>query len=1334
MLASILLLSATVAAAQAPASFVAFESGPVRPLAMSPDGSRLFAVNTPDNRLEVFEVGGTGLTHLTSVPVGLEPVAVATRNDDEVWVVNHLSDSVSVVSLATDPPRVVRTLIVGDEPRDVVFGGPGGRRAFITCAHRGQGSPLPLQPFDPGVGRAAVWVFDAGALGTSHGGTPLTIVRLFGDTPRALAVTPDGAKVWAGIFLSGNRTTTVHRGAVAAGSRPPPLTNADGEIAPATGLIVKFDGARWVGPGDGTWDEQVRFSLPDHDVFEIDAMADPPAAVGAHSGVGTVLFNMVWNPGTGALYVSNTDARNDVRFEGPGVFAGSTVRGHFVENRITVVRPNAVVPRALNPHIDYSTSPGPPEEIERSLAIPLDMVLSSDGATLYVAAFGSSKIGVLSTAELEAGTFVPSVAGQLEVSGGGPAGLVLDEVRDRLYVQTRFDNSVASIDLATGIEVQVLPLHNPEPASLREGRRFLYDARRTSGHGDSACASCHVFGDLDSLAWDLGNPDDPVVPNTNPFRNGRPLVPVFHPMKGPMTTQSLRGLSGAGPMHWRGDRTGATTGEDPFDEEIAFRRFEGAFDSLLGLGGPLTPAEMQAFTSFVLQVTYPPNPIRNLDNTLTPEQQRGRDFFLFRGGSRGVTSCQSCHRLDPEAGQFGADGFTSDDLIEPQTFKIPHLRNLYQKIGMFGMPEVPAISGEGHEFMGDQIRGFGFVHDGAFDTLQRFLRSIVFTFPDGDAQRTDVASFLLAFDSNLAPIVGQQVTLTPNNAGTAGPRIDLLVARASVTSPRGECDLIVKGTLNGVSRGWLMVSPGRFQTDRLTQPPLHDAALRQIASTPGQELTYTCVPAGSGVRMALDRDQDGFFDRDEIDGYSDPTDAASVPVDRDGDGVTNLEDNCPDVANPQQIDSDFDGIGNSCDLDPVLVVSSDPADQPDYFTIQEAVDAAIQSGTTIRILPGLGPYHESVQVHRELLLSFVGAMGPGSTTIVDGAGGAAIDVISGSSSRAVAIQDLSVRGAAGIRAWTSTVIDGVDFQDISGTALGLYQGTHDVHDVTVANAGEGIQLAAGAALTLDTARFDAVAGTAADISGAATIRTIAIAAAGDGISVATGGALDLAHSTIANGSGAGVEAAAGSSVTVSHTILWGNASGDLIGVACTNVWWSDSGSADCSALNDNISSDPALLPDLRLAAGSSAADHGPDPAAFTGTPSRDLAGGPRLRDADGDGMARMDIGAYERDNPAWSGTEVRNARWETDSLLVWDAHPLAAGYAVHDGDLDALSFSSFGTCRAAVTSPALEDESVPPAGSGRFYLVALIDSAGQEGTLGPGSSVERSRFGALCVP
>jgi hypothetical protein len=62
-----------------PSSFTLFESGPVRPLALSPDGKLLFAANTPDNRLEIFRVHRQGLMHRGSIPVGLEPVAVAAR-------------------------------------------------------------------------------------------------------------------------------------------------------------------------------------------------------------------------------------------------------------------------------------------------------------------------------------------------------------------------------------------------------------------------------------------------------------------------------------------------------------------------------------------------------------------------------------------------------------------------------------------------------------------------------------------------------------------------------------------------------------------------------------------------------------------------------------------------------------------------------------------------------------------------------------------------------------------------------------------------------------------------------------------------------------------------------------------------------------------------------------------------------------------------------------------------------------------------------------------------------------------------------------------------------
>ena len=60
--------------------FTAFESGQVRPLAITPDRKFLLAVNTPDAKLEIFKITNAGLEHRASVPVGLEPVAVAVRS------------------------------------------------------------------------------------------------------------------------------------------------------------------------------------------------------------------------------------------------------------------------------------------------------------------------------------------------------------------------------------------------------------------------------------------------------------------------------------------------------------------------------------------------------------------------------------------------------------------------------------------------------------------------------------------------------------------------------------------------------------------------------------------------------------------------------------------------------------------------------------------------------------------------------------------------------------------------------------------------------------------------------------------------------------------------------------------------------------------------------------------------------------------------------------------------------------------------------------------------------------------------------------------------------
>jgi YVTN family beta-propeller protein len=953
-------LLAPLAGAQG--TFLTFDTLQGRPIAISPDGTRLFAVDTPDNHLEIFDIAGNGdLVPAGSVPVGMEPTAVAARNDDEVWVVNFLSDSVSVVDVSGIVPRVVRTLLVGDEPSDIVFAGPGDGRAFITTAHRGQNSPYPDGEYDmEGIGRADIWVFDAANLGTSLGGNALTTITVFGDKPRALARSTDGSKVYAAIFHSGNQTMALNAGFVCTtgatalsnntpepscpldggtspGGMPPPHQNQtpDEIDRPENGIIVKWkrDGVTnaWQDELDRDWNSWVKFALPDRDVFEINANANPPVAVdgsstcsdgsGCWAGVGTTIFNMAVNPISGKIYVSNTDAQNHVRFEGPGTLAApikpvgepATVQGNLAQARITVLDGSSVVPRHLNKHIDYAMRPAPVGVKEKSIANPMGMLVSPDGNTLYVASFGSGKVGVFDTGDLETNAFVPNSTDHIVLSGGGPSGLALQGTR--LYVLTRFNNSISVVDTATKNEVQTLALHNPEPSSVVSGRPFLYDASLTSSNGEASCSSCHIGGDLDDLGWDLGNPDDLQKPNVNTM-NDDPFVETgfgscqiqqalfgngctFHPMKGPMTTQSLRGLDLQGPQHWRGDREGNATS--------SFLAFNGAFPGLVGRDTTLDPGDMIAFKDFALQLRYPPNPTRALENTLTPIQVSGQTVFNAADTDQ-VASCNDCHTLDPANGFFGGDGRSTFD-AGSEIFKVPHLRNMYQKVGMFGAAQpqpvvidqigtVTAFDGP-YTHQGDQVRGFGYSHDGSVDSLFRFVSSSLFDIDD--TAQEQVEAFMIAFDSDLAPIVGQQITLTATNAGVAGPRIDLMLSRCGTAFASkvlvdlnggavNECDLIAKLAQGGNPRGYVYdATGGLFEPDD-GGAAITDAALRALAAAAGQEVTYTAAPPGSGYRMGINRDLDNELD---------------------------TPDNCPGVPNNDQTDTDDDGLGDACDPTPL---------------------------------------------------------------------------------------------------------------------------------------------------------------------------------------------------------------------------------------------------------------------------------------------------------------------------------------------------------------------------------------------------------------------------------
>ena len=795
---------------QSTSDFVHFESGHVHPLAMTPDGTRLLAVETPDSRVSVFDLTGAAPVRIAEIPVGLEPVSVAVNGNGEAWVVNQLSDDVSIINLSTLHVRA--TLKVGDEPSDVVFAGTP-LRAWVSVSQED-----------------AIKLYDPANLATAP-----QVIAIPARKPRSLSVSADGAKVYTAVF-NGNHGATVLSEAEAGDSLPTPVPAMRAGLPPApkVGLLANFSSGHWVDISGKLWDSKIKYTVPLVELVQLDAATKAIARV--NGDIATIMMGTSVNPVTGACAVTGTYAELELRFE-------PNVRGHVTESRVAMLSTAGVRTLVgLNPQVNYTVPTGTQAERDSALSMPTGVAWAPDGQRLYVSALGSDKLGVVSAAGALLAR-VPTVA--------GPTGVVVDGARQRVYVLGRSREELQTLSTADFHSIAVAPLgFDPTPDDVVNGRRFFYGGF-TSGHGDQSCASCHLFGDMDNLVWDLGDPTGNMAPVPPGMLD--PLLQPMHPMKGPMATQSLRGLNSTGVLHWRGDRTD-------------FLAFKGATQSLLGRSAPIADSEMVAMSAFALALAYPPNPNQNLDRTFrdAPSGQasaeRGRVFFANTPVDGGRT-CNFCHALPN-----GTNGKLIDKvaLQSAQDMKVPQLRNLYQKSGF--KDTIGVVN----------KRGFGYTHNGSVDNLFDFLHFPGFNFAAGtagDAQRRDLEAYLLAFDTGMAPAVGAQVTFDGTAADAArGARMDSLTARADA----GDCDAIAKGRVGGLPRGW-KYGAGVWHADRSTVADVPSAQLRALAGA-GAELTVTGVPLGSGTRMGIDRDRDTYPDGDELAAGSDPGNPASTPA------------------------------------------------------------------------------------------------------------------------------------------------------------------------------------------------------------------------------------------------------------------------------------------------------------------------------------------------------------------------------------------------------------------------------------------------------------------------
>ena len=480
--------------------------------------------------------------------------------------------------------------------------------------------------------------------------------------------------------------------------------------------------------------------------------------------------------------------------------------------------------------------------------------------------------------------------------------------------------------------------------------------------------------------------------------------------------------------------------------------------------------------------------------------------------------------------------------------------------------------------------------------------------------------------------------------------------------------------------------------------------------------------------------------------------------DIDGDGYDDSIDNCPLTANPDQADRDADGNGDVCDIETLLVVSNDPADQADYPTIQAAIDAIQGPATVIRVLPGTGARYERFEVVRDPTMSFVVGESrramkivgvdddSGRSPVVDGylgvtgEYGTAAVLVSTVENLPVAIRNLTFRGTIGIRASVASDLAELEFQSITDRAIVLdaygAETIHRIEDVVLdSTVYSGIDVRQGNVLDLNLARLEGLAGYGVLVNGDTTVTGSLIARnASNGVWIGPYGSLDLQNSTIVDGAMNGVRNAQGRPVTVSSSILWGNAHDDLYNANCASVRSSLTGRPDCSIYNGNVSVDPRFIDapggDYRLSPDSPAIDRGTSPTEYSGSPCTDLDGRRRLQDHDGDGDATSDIGAYELAHPPRSPGAITNVRWIDRERMAWNGVWPVTAYHVYRGDVADLGFAVDGSCMdlydAVLSDTEFRETSVPASGQ-VFYYVITAEDALVEGTMGDGTCAERSR-------
>jgi YVTN family beta-propeller protein len=646
-----------------------FASPHANPIARSPVLGELYVVNTPGDTLDVIDTAAGTVT--TRIPVGIDPVSVAVRPDGkEVWVSNHVSDTVSVVDVdAASPTRhqVVATVTAWsedgwvtdfDEPVGIAFA--SNAKAYVALSSRNR-----------------IAVVDVATR------TVTKQVHVLAQEPRAITVR--GNRLYVIPFESGN--TTELSGCFTLTDPGCTFSILDLASNSVDAILTRNMVA----------DIVRRPGTPDRDLFVYDTADE--STLFEVSGLGTLLYGLAVDS-TGDVFVALTEARNDAN----GHMGTEGADLIDMENRAflnQIARVDCSAGCSAVTHIDLEPVPPVVPAPGIQLATPFGIQVSGDDHTIVAVAAASSR---LFTLDVATGT----VLGRVDV-GAIPRGLVLESAAGGApsvaWVLNAIEDSVSRVDVsdpANPHETARIPLDDPTLPDVRRGEIRFNDAT-ASTTGTFACASCHPDGHTDQLLWNLG---------------ARCLTPGCDQTQ-PRVTMPIRGLRDTLPLHWDG-----TVG-DPFgginaavadsgvavpptctDEHSCFRDLvDGAMASTmcdqaacpadqneLGRPGAFNEADRNALAVFLRAVPYPPARLRRLDDHFSPLAAEGfRNFLIgIDAAHPGCSRARACHALP-----FWSGTNTSDTGFDAPTFRgIPDRTLLLPngRAGMWPLLSVPALN------------------------------------------------------------------------------------------------------------------------------------------------------------------------------------------------------------------------------------------------------------------------------------------------------------------------------------------------------------------------------------------------------------------------------------------------------------------------------------------------------------------------------------------------------------------------------------------------------------------------------------------------------------------